>query len=45
MKKIIIFLICFAIIGLLLAAWSQMKAEEYDETIARVDKIIEEAER
>ena len=45
MKKIIIFLICFAVIGMLLVAWSQMKVEEYDETIARVDKIIEEAER
>ena len=45
MKKMIIFLICLVVIAGILTVISQMTLQEADETIARCDKILEEAER
>lgn len=45
MKKLIIFLICLVVIAGILIAYSQMKLNEYDEEIARIDKVLEEAEK
>lgn len=45
MKKLIIFLICLVVIAGILIAYSQMKLNEYDEELARIDKVLEEAEK
>ena len=45
MKKLIIFLICLVVITGILTVISQMTLQEADETIARCDKILEEAEQ
>lgn len=46
MKKLIIVLIvAAALIGILMTVYSQIKINEYDETIARADEILEEAEK
>ena len=45
MKKFIIFLICLVVFSGILIAYSQMTLQEADETIARIDKILEEAEQ
>lgn len=45
MKKLIILLICLVVLAGILTAYSQMTLQEADETIARIDKILEEAER
>ena len=45
MKKMIIFLICLVVLAGILIAYSQMTLQEADETIARCDKILEQAER
>ena len=45
MKKLIIFLICLVLLAGILTAYSQIKLNEYDEEIARIDKVLEQAER
>ena len=45
MKKLIIFLVCLVVLAGILIAYSQMKVNEYDEQIARIDKVLEQAER
>ena len=45
MRKFIIFLICLAVFIGACVAWSQISLHKTDAELARLDKILEEAER